>query len=116
MGREANPIEVAVVSEGGLVTARGDVLELSATGASIGTHQSVAVGPVLRFRLKFPDSRDNREILGRVMWAQDAVFLPGSYSARLNVKWLRARLASDEASAGGSGMPGDNGGSEAGVQ
>lgn len=77
------------------MTAKGDVLELSATGASIGTHQSVPVGPVLRFRLEFSDARGNREILGRVMWAQDGVVLPGRYSTRLNVKWLKASLAPD---------------------
>ena len=90
MDRESNPSTVTVVSEDGSEVARGDVLDMSATGAFIGTYGDLPVGPVLRFRITFSDSPAIQELLGRVLWEQDAVGTPGSYTARSNVKWLTA--------------------------
>jgi hypothetical protein len=89
MSTEPHPILVTVESiHDDLTVARGAVLDISPTGASLGTDRPLAVSSTVRVCLRYTAAHHEDELLGTVVTVEAAASDNGGYYARTVVRWL----------------------------
>lgn len=86
----ASPITVAIEEEARPVVAYGAVADISGNGACVWTDAHLAISRTMRFRISFPTPPEVHELVGVVVWAQDALEGVGNGSRRYGVEWLGA--------------------------
>ena len=86
----ASPITVAIEEEARPVVAYGAIADISGNGACVWTDAHLDIGRTMRFRISFPTPPEVHELVGVVVWAQDALEGLGKDSRRYGVEWLGA--------------------------
>lgn len=86
----ARPITVAIEEEARPVAAYGAIADISGNGACVWTDARLDIGLTLCFRISFPRPPEVHEVVGIVVWAQDALEGVGRDSRRYGVEWLGA--------------------------
>jgi hypothetical protein len=81
--------------------ARGAVIDISPTGASLGTDHPFPASAMVRVHMRYTSTAHEDELLGRVVTVETAATDNRGYYARTVVKWL-----DPNGSAGSSSLPG----------
>jgi hypothetical protein len=87
------PITATVETDDGQPVAYGTLSDISSTGASLGTDVHLAVGSTLRFRISFASPPEVHEVLGRVVWTQEALNGAQGNAGLCGVEWITVSRA-----------------------
>lgn len=100
MSTELHAILVTVESTGDDPTvARGAVIDISPTGASLGTDRPFPAAALVRVHMRYTATAREDELLGRVVTVETGASSNRGYYARTVVKWL------DPTRSAGSSLP-----------